>query len=78
MLLSSIRSRMLGLVVATVIPFTALIGVGLWNQWRHDQAAAVQRAIDEARLIAVRVDDYFSNIESLIVGTSRAVSWHWS
>jgi len=76
MLPSSIRSRMLGLVVATVIPFTALIGVGLWNQWRHDQAAAVQRAIDEARLIAVRVDDYFSNIESLIVGTSRAVSWN--
>jgi diguanylate cyclase (GGDEF)-like protein/PAS domain S-box-containing protein len=65
---------MLGLVVATVIPFTALIGVGLWNQWRSDQAAAVQRAFDEARLIAVRVDDYFSNIESLLVGTSRAVS----
>jgi len=67
---------MLGLVVATVIPFTALIGVGLWNQWRHDHAAAVQRAIDEAGLIAVRVDDYFSNIESLIVGASRAVSWN--
>src|SRR5262245_50388240 len=74
MLPSSIRARMLGLVVATVIPFTALIGVGLWNQWRHDQAAAVQRAFDEAGLIAVRVDDYFSNIESLIVGASRAVS----
>jgi diguanylate cyclase (GGDEF)-like protein/PAS domain S-box-containing protein len=67
---------MLGLVVATVIPFTALIGVGLWNQWRHDQAAAVQRAFDEAGLIAVRVDDYFSNIESLIVGASRALSWN--
>jgi len=76
MLPSSIRARMLGLVVATVIPFTALIGVGLWNQWRHDQAAAVQRAFDEAGLIAVRVDDYFSNIESLIVGASRAVSWN--
>jgi diguanylate cyclase (GGDEF)-like protein/PAS domain S-box-containing protein len=67
---------MLGLVVATVIPFTALIGVGLWNQWRHDQAAAVERAFDEARLIAVRIDDYFSNIESLLVGASRAVSWN--
>ena len=67
---------MMGLVVATVIPFTALIGVGLWNQWRHDQAAAVQRAFDEARLIAVRIDDYFSNIESLLVGTSRAISWN--
>ena len=75
MLLSSIRSRMLGLVVATVIPFTALIGVGLWNQWRHDQAAAVQRAIDEARLITVRVDDHIGNLESLLTGLSRAVSW---
>ena len=56
---------MLGLVVATVIPFTALIGVGLWNQWRHDQAAAVQRAIDEARLTAAEVDDHIGNLESL-------------
>ena len=75
MLLSSIRSRMLGLVVATVIPFTALIGVGLWNQWRHDQAAAVQRAIDEARLTAAEVDDHIGNLESLLTGLSRAVSW---
>jgi methyl-accepting chemotaxis protein len=72
MLPSSIRSRMMGLVVATVIPFTALIGVGLWNQWRHDQAAAVQRTFDDARLIAVRIDDYFSNIVSLLTGLSRA------
>src|SRR6266850_5714841 len=75
MLLSSIRSRMLGLVVATVIPFTALIGVGLWNQWQHDQAAAVQRAIDEARLTAAEVDDHIGNLESLLTGLSRAVSW---
>jgi len=66
---------MLGLVVATVIPFTALIGVGLWNQWRHDQAAAVQRAIDEARLTAAEVDDHIGNLESLLTGLSRAVSW---
>src|SRR5882757_6372230 len=75
MLPSSIRTRMLGLVVATVIPFTALIGVGLWNQWRHDQAAAVQRAIDEARLTAAEVDDHIGNLESLLTGLSRAVSW---
>jgi diguanylate cyclase (GGDEF)-like protein/PAS domain S-box-containing protein len=66
---------MLGLVVATVIPFTALIGVGLWNQWRHDQAAAVQRAIDEARLTAAEVDDHIGNLESLLTGLSHAVSW---
>ena len=42
MLLRSIRSQLLGLVVATVVPFTALIGVGLWSQWRSDQAAAIR------------------------------------
>ena len=76
MLLSSIRSRMLGLVVATVIPFTALIGVGLWNQWRQDHAAAVQRALDDARLTAVEIDDHIGNLESLLTGLSRAVSWN--
>ena len=44
MLLSSIRSRLIGLVVASVVPFTALIGVGLWNQWRTDQKNAVEVA----------------------------------
>ncbi len=75
MLPRSIRSRMLGLVIATVVPFTALIGVGLWNQWRHDQAAAIARALDEARLSAAEVDDHIGNLDSLLTGLSRAVSW---
>jgi hypothetical protein len=45
-LLRSIRSRLIGLVVASVVPFTALIGVGLWNQWRSNHNAAIQRAIE--------------------------------
>ena len=74
MLLRSIRSRLLGLVVATVVPFTALIGVGLWNQWRTDQAAAIERATNEARLLAAQVDDHIGNLENLLAGLSRAVS----
>ena len=50
----SIRSRLLGLVLATVVPFLALIGTGLWIQWRSDQAAAIQRALNEA----VKKEDY--------------------
>ena len=50
MLLRSIRSRLIGLVVASVVPFAALIGAGLWNQWRTGERAALQRAINEARL----------------------------
>ena len=71
MLLRSIRSRLLGLVLATVVPFLALIGAGLWSQWRSDQAAALQRAIDEARLIAGQVDDHIGNLENLLTGISR-------
>jgi diguanylate cyclase (GGDEF)-like protein/PAS domain S-box-containing protein len=74
MLLRSIRSRLLGLVLATVIPFTLLIGIGLWNQWRSDQAAAFQRAIDEARLLAAQVDDYIGNLDHLLTGLSVAIS----
>ena len=74
MLLRSIRSQLLGLVLATVIPFTALIGIGLWNQWRRDEAAAFKRAIEEARLLAAQVDDHIGNLENLMTGLSRAVS----
>jgi hypothetical protein len=55
MLLRSIRSQLLGLVLATVVPFTALIAIGLWSQWQRDQAAAIQRASDEARLLAMTI-----------------------
>jgi diguanylate cyclase (GGDEF)-like protein/PAS domain S-box-containing protein len=72
--LRSIRSRLLALVVATVIPFSFLIGGGLWSQWRSDQAAAVQQTIDEARLLAARVDDHIGNVENLLIGLARAVS----
>jgi hypothetical protein len=69
-----IRSRLLGLVLATVVPFTVLIAVGLGSQWRDDQAAALQRAINEARLLAAQVDDHIGNLEHLLAGLSRAVS----
>src|SRR5215813_8812643 len=71
---SSIRSRLLGLVLATVVPFTALIAFGLYSQWRADEAAANDRAIAEARLLAAQVDDHISNLESLLKGVAFAVS----
>jgi cytochrome c-type biogenesis protein CcmH/NrfG len=74
MLLRSIRSRLLVLVLATVVPFVALVGAGLWSQWRADQATAIERALNEARLLAAQLDDHLSNLENLLVGLSRAVS----
>ena len=57
-----------------MIPFTALIGAGLWNQWRIDQASAIERALNEARLLAAQVDDHIGNLDNLMMGLSRAVS----
>src|SRR5262245_31432959 len=75
MLLRSIRMRMLGLVVATAVPFIALIGIGLWNQWRIDHAAAIGLALVEARLFARQVNEHIGNLDNLRAGLSRAVSW---
>src|SRR3981081_1602258 len=73
-MLRGIRTRLLGLVIATVVPFTALIGGGLWNQWRGDQAQAIRSAMIEARLLAARVDDQISELDNLLVGLGHAVS----
>ena len=75
MLLRSIRSRLIGLVLASVVPFIALISVGLWNLWRTDQKAAFERSITEARVIAGQVDDHIGNVRNLMAGLSVAVSW---
>jgi diguanylate cyclase (GGDEF)-like protein/PAS domain S-box-containing protein len=74
MLLGSIRSRLLVLVLATVVPFLALVGAGLWSQWREDEAAAIERALNESKLLAAQLDDHISDFENLLVGLSRAVS----
>jgi diguanylate cyclase (GGDEF)-like protein/PAS domain S-box-containing protein len=74
MLLRSVRSRLLGLVVATVIPFTALIGAGLWNQWAHDEGRAIEGAVNQAHMLATQVDDHIAKLELLLTGLSRSVS----
>jgi diguanylate cyclase (GGDEF)-like protein/PAS domain S-box-containing protein len=74
MLLGSIRSRLLVLVLATVVPFLALVGAGLWSQWQEDRATAIERALNESRLLAAQLDDHISNLENLLAGLSRAVS----
>ncbi len=73
-MLRGIRTRLLGLVIATVVPFTALIGGGLWNQWRGDQAQAFRSALIEAHLLAARVDDQITELDNLLIGLSQAVS----
>jgi diguanylate cyclase (GGDEF)-like protein/PAS domain S-box-containing protein len=72
--LRGIRSRLWGLVIATIIPFTVLIGAGIGIRWRSDQATAIAQAISEARLLASQIDDHIGNLENLLTGLREAVS----
>jgi diguanylate cyclase (GGDEF)-like protein/PAS domain S-box-containing protein len=73
-ILIGIRSRLMALVIATVVPFAVLIGGGLWFQWRSDQAQATKSAMTDAQLVAAQLDDQLGNFESLLVGLSYGVS----
>jgi diguanylate cyclase (GGDEF)-like protein/PAS domain S-box-containing protein len=72
--LCSIRSRLLGLVLAAVIPLAALILAGVSTQYRVDHAAVAERAITEARLLAAQVDDHISDLQSMLAVLAQAVS----
>jgi diguanylate cyclase (GGDEF)-like protein/PAS domain S-box-containing protein len=72
--LRSIRTRLLALVVATVLPLAILITAGVWFRWRIDQSTAVAQAISDARLLAAQVDDHVGDLENLLIGLGEAVS----
>jgi hypothetical protein len=74
MLPGGIRRNLLVLVLAAVAPFLALIGLGLWSQRQDTEAAAKERAINHARVLAAQVDDHIGNLEHLLTGLSRAGS----
>ena len=69
-----IRLRLLGLVLAAAVPFAALIGTGIWDQFRREQAQALGFALTEARAVAGRIDDRIGDLDSLLAGLSLAVS----
>jgi HAMP domain-containing protein len=69
-----IRAQLLGLVAAAVLPFLVLIGAGLWNQSRTEQAQALNRVLGDARVLAAQVDDHLGNLQNLMVGLGHAVS----
>jgi diguanylate cyclase (GGDEF)-like protein/PAS domain S-box-containing protein len=74
-LFCSIRSRLLGLALAAVIPLAALMTAALWTQWESDRAAAADRAAHEARILASEVDDHISALENLLSVLVKAVSF---
>ena len=72
--LCSIRSRLLGLAFAAVVPLAVVLLAALWMQWRSDRAAAAEHAVNEARLLAAQIDDHISAIENLLSVVGQAVS----
>jgi diguanylate cyclase (GGDEF)-like protein/PAS domain S-box-containing protein len=70
-----IRSRLLGLAFAAVIPLAVIMTAALWGQWRSDRAAAAEHAVNEARLLAAQVDDHISAIENLLSVLGQVVSF---
>ena len=52
------------MVVVIVVPFTALIGLGLCEPVAERRAEAIERARNEARPLAAEVDDYIGNLET--------------
>jgi diguanylate cyclase (GGDEF)-like protein/PAS domain S-box-containing protein len=73
--LGSIRSRLLGLAFAAVIPLAVIMTAALWSQWRSDRAAAAEHAVNEARLLAAQVDDHISATENLLSVLGQVVSF---
>ena len=76
MLPGGIRRNLLVLVLAAVAPFLALIGLGLWSQWQNTEAAAKERAINHARVLAAQVDDHIGNLEQSHARRARGTIRH--
>src|SRR5258705_12875761 len=73
-MLSGIFPRLLGLTLATVLPFTALLGGLLWDQWRQDHLAAQRRGLGATQAIAAPVDAQFNRFETLLAGPSQGLT----
>jgi diguanylate cyclase (GGDEF)-like protein/PAS domain S-box-containing protein len=74
-LFCSIRSRLLGLALAAVVPLATLMTAALWTQWQSDRAAAAESTAHEARILASEIDDHISALENLLSVLVKAVSF---
>jgi diguanylate cyclase (GGDEF)-like protein/PAS domain S-box-containing protein len=74
MLFRSIRSRIVGVVVASLLPCAFLVAVGLWKNYHDDKADAAERVLFHARLISARLDNHIAALDALLAGVAKAVS----
>src|SRR5271166_4472518 len=74
-LFQSNHLKRIGLVAAAaVLPCVILIGTGFWKEFRIDEIFARHRALEEAQLIAAKIDMHLGALENLLSNLSAAVS----
>ncbi len=71
---ASMRTRLIVLVLAAILPLLFLAGIFLWGQARDDLAKARTTAVREAQLAAARIDGHISDINLLLLMIARTVS----
>jgi diguanylate cyclase (GGDEF)-like protein/PAS domain S-box-containing protein len=74
MRLRSIRSRIVGAALATLVPCLLLVTTGLWTNYHNDREAATEHVLFRARFLAARLDDHLVTVDALLAGVARAVS----
>jgi two-component system cell cycle sensor histidine kinase/response regulator CckA len=69
-----LRTRLMALVLAAVIPFVFLIGMVARQHRFNERANAEQTALDHASAIADRLDSRFGSIETVLLTLAHSVS----
>ncbi len=70
---SSIRLRLVLLVLAIGVPFLVYVGLSAARQTAAERDEASERMVSLARLVAARTDDYLSDMEDAIALASHGV-----
>src|ERR1700686_5518612 len=71
---ASIRTRLIVLVLAAVLPVLLVAAWFLWEGVEGDYAKARIAATSAAQIAAARIDDHIKDVKSLLIVLGRTVS----
>src|SRR3979409_1251062 len=71
---ASIRTRLIVLVLAAVLPVLLVAAWFIWDGVQNDYGKARIEAVNSARLSAARVDEYVHNSKSLLLAIGPSTS----
>jgi hypothetical protein len=73
-MLVNVRSKSVVVGAVAVISGAILLGIGLHVLFRSNQAEGRHRVLNDAQLVAAKIDMYFGALENLLTGLSMAIS----